>query len=709
MPGPLNTHRQTERRAAYVLILILAFLAAGIVTAGYLYYRNYEKQYRAEVEGQLSAIAGLKVGELAQFRKERLADAAVLFRNVSFSALIRRFLENPGDADAQHQIQAWIGKYQAQYDRVYLLDTRGATRMSAPAAPEPVDAIISRRASEILRSELVTLQDFYRNEHNQRIYLAVLVPIFDERNGGRPLGVVVLRIDPETYLYPFISHWPIPSRTAETLLIRRDGNDALFLNEPRFRTNTALNLRVPLTKLQRTSVQAVLGREGIVEGPDYRGVPVIGYVGQVPDSPWFLVARVDTSEVNAPVRERWWEIVGLGGLLLAGAAGATGSVWRRQNMRVYRERYRAAEALRETKDYLENLINHANAPIVVWDPQFRITRFNRAFESLTGLPAGDVMGRSLEILFPPGQAGATMEMLRKTLAGERLETVEIDILHTGGPVRTVLWNSATIFASGGKTPVATIAQGQDITERKRQERELQQKNEELARFTYTVSHDLKSPLVTIKTFLGYLELDARNQDAARMDKDLGYIRGAADKMSRLLDELLQLSRVGRKMNPFVDAPLEAVVQEALDLVAGRIAARGVTVRLTGEPVLLHGDRPRLVDVLQNLVDNAVKFLGEQPAPVVEIGAEPAGGEMVIYVRDNGIGIDPRHQHKLFGLFEKLNSGAEGTGIGLALARRIVEVHGGRIWVESAGLGQGATFRFTLAQTKRQPADKENVP
>jgi len=163
------------------------------------------------------------------------------------------------------------------------------------------------------------------------------------------------------------------------------------------------------------------------------------------------------------------------------------------------------------------------------------------------------------------------------------------------------------------------------------------------------------------------------------------------------------------MNPFVDAPIEAVVREALDLVAGRIAARGVTVRLTGEPVLLHGDRQRLVEVFQNLVDNAVKFLGDQPAPSVEIGAEPAGGEMAIYVRDNGIGIDPRHRHKLFGLFEKLNSGAEGTGIGLALARRIVEVHGGRIWAESAGPGQGATFRFTLAKTKRQSADKENVP
>ena len=129
------------------------------------------------------------------------------------------------------------------------------------------------------------------------------------------------------------------------------------------------------------------------------------------------------------------------------------------------------------------------------------------------------------------------------------------------------------------------------------------------------------------------------------------------------------------------------MKEALDLVAGRIAERGVQVEVTEEPILLCGDRPRLVEVFQNLVDNAVKFMGDQPAPRVEIGVEPDGGETVFFVRDNGIGIDPRHQPKLFGLFEKLDPGSEGTGIGLALVKRIVEVHGGRIWVESEGPGR----------------------
>jgi PAS domain S-box-containing protein len=671
-------------------------LAGGIVAAGSVYYRNYKKQYRAEVESQLSVIADLKVGELVQFRRERLGDASVLFRNAPFSAQVRRLLEDSRDADAQGQIQAWIGKYEAyyQYDRVSLLDSRGVERTS-------------RRATEVLRSGLVTFQDFYRDEHNRRIYLAVLVPIFDEPAGRRRLGVLVLRIDPRAYLYPFIGHWPIPSRTAETLLVRRDGNDALFLNNLKFGTDAALNLRIPLTKGENPAANAVLGREGMVEGVDYRGVPVIAQVRRVPDAPWFLVARMDTSEVYAPLGERWWAIVGLGGVLLLSAAGAAGSVWRQQNMRFYRERYQAAEALRESERQLRQA--EADAHLGHWSMDLLTGRYSGSDEMhrIYGVPlaALDLTRESLtDLIHPDDRAGR--DQVLATIRREGKSEFEYRVVRPDGSLRHVAGRGELVRDAAGKA-VGMFGTVLDVTELRRKERELQEKNDELARFTYAVSHDLKSPLVTVKTFLGYLELDARNQDAARMDKDLGYIRGAADKMSRLLDELLELSRVGRRMNPFVDAPLEAVVREALDLVAGRIAARGVTVRMAGEPVLLHGDRQRLVEVFQNLVDNAVKFLGDQPAPWVEIGAEPVGGEMVIYVRDNGMGIDPRHRHKLFGLFEKLNSGVEGTGIGLALARRIVEVHGGRIWAESAGPGQGATFRFTLAKTKRLPADKEN--
>ena len=239
----------------------------------------------------------------------------------------------------------------------------------------------------------------------------------------------------------------------------------------------------------------------------------------------------------------------------------------------------------------------------------------------------------------------------------------------------------------------------DITERMQLQEELRKKNVDLAAFTNTVSHDLKSPLVTIKTFLGFLEKDLG--DPVARAKDLGYIHGAADKMESLLNELLVLARVGHMGNSPVEVLLQDVVREAQRLVAGQIAERGVRVEITSEPVLLHGDHPRLVELFQNLLDNAVKFMGDQPDPRIEIGAEQEGGEIVLFVRDNGKGIDPRHRSKLFGLFEKLDPHTPGSGMGLAMVRRIVEAHGGKISALSDGPGKGTTFRFTLAKTERK--------
>ncbi len=236
--------------------------------------------------------------------------------------------------------------------------------------------------------------------------------------------------------------------------------------------------------------------------------------------------------------------------------------------------------------------------------------------------------------------------------------------------------------------------------------ELEAKNAELERFTYTVSHDLKSPLITIKGFMGLLEQDARKGDWERVGQDMERIHNAADKMAQLLHELLELSRVGRLANDPEDIAMSVLAQEAVDLAAGRIVERGVEVEIADDLPTVRGDRLRLLEVMQNLVENGVKFMGDEEAPRVEVGCREVGGETVFFVRDNGIGIDPQYHDKVFGLFERLETGTEGTGIGLAIVKRIIEVHGGRIWVESEGLGKGAAFCFTLPPEESAPRERE---
>jgi signal transduction histidine kinase len=229
--------------------------------------------------------------------------------------------------------------------------------------------------------------------------------------------------------------------------------------------------------------------------------------------------------------------------------------------------------------------------------------------------------------------------------------------------------------------------------------ELEARNAELERFTYVVSHDLKSPLVTIRGFLDYVEKDARSGDVERLEEDTERIRVASDRMGRLLDDLLELSRTGTLTRQHEEVPFGDVVREARALVEGRLGSRRVSLEVGEEAArrIVRGDRGRLVELVQNLLDNAAKFAGDQPDPriVIEAREAPGGSGPIFSVSDNGRGIDPAHHDSVFDLFQQLDPREEGTGLGLALGRRIVETHGGRLWVESEGPGRGSTFYFTL--------------
>jgi PAS domain S-box-containing protein len=262
--------------------------------------------------------------------------------------------------------------------------------------------------------------------------------------------------------------------------------------------------------------------------------------------------------------------------------------------------------------------------------------------------------------------------------------------------------TATPFATSEGRAMQVLFQ--DITKRKLNEAErealiadLEAKNAELERFTYTVSHDLKSPLVTIKGFLGYIERDAATGNAERLKGDIRRISDAVETMRQLLNELLDFSRIGHIINPSEIVSFADLAREAVALVQGRIMERGIDIRIDpGMPAVI-GDKKRLLEVLQNLVDNAAKFMGDAQKPKIEIGwlgEDTELGKPVFFVMDNGIGISPKYHEQVFGLFNKLHPDIEGTGIGLALAKRIIEIHGGRIWVESE-VGKGTTFYFSL--------------
>jgi PAS domain S-box-containing protein len=244
-------------------------------------------------------------------------------------------------------------------------------------------------------------------------------------------------------------------------------------------------------------------------------------------------------------------------------------------------------------------------------------------------------------------------------------------------------------------PTGILGVYENITKIKQAEIELQKKNAEMEQFIYTVSHDLRSPLVTVKTFMGYLEKDLAEDNKEHLAQDIQFIHGAADKMKMLLDELLEMSRIGRVETLPVKVSFLTVVDEALSDLAGVINERTVEIRRPDTDLMLFGDRPRLCQVWQNLIENAIRYSHGDSSPCIELGVRQESGETVFYVKDNGIGIDPKYHSNIFGIFEKLDPKSPGAGLGLSMVRRIVETYNGRVWVESDGSGQGSCFKFTL--------------
>lgn len=389
---------------------------------------------------------------------------------------------------------------------------------------------------------------------------------------------------------------------------------------------------------------------------------------------------------------------------------ARGQFERRLDLRTGDELQEVAEAFNDMAAHLQATVAELRrsgerwrslveeAPVVVLTTT---TEGVVEFVNVPGRLAARARGRRLDELAGGALPPAAREVLRRVRETGQPGAFEVEA--PAAARRGRAWYSVHVGAvrEGGAVTGLTVV-GVDVTaareagqERERLIAELERRNAELERFTYTVSHDLRSPLVTVKGFLGAVERAAEKGHTERVREDLARIRAAADRMDQLLRELLELSRVGRVAHQPETVPFGELVEEARALVAGRLAQRGVELQVAPDLPGVHGDRRRLVEVLQNLLDNAAKFTGDQPRPRVEVGARAGEDGPVFYVRDNGLGIEPRHHDKVFGLFDRLDPSVEGTGIGLALVRRIVEVHGGRVWVESGGLGHGSSFCFTL--------------
>jgi PAS domain S-box-containing protein len=377
----------------------------------------------------------------------------------------------------------------------------------------------------------------------------------------------------------------------------------------------------------------------------------------------------------------------------------------------------AEEELKERENAYRTLAE--NLPGIVYRVNVRkdgrMQFFNAMVTVMTGytpeeLVRGEVC--SIDPLILPEDRERVVEEVNAAIRENRPFRTEYRLTHKDGSLRFFIERGQPVFDDTGLLCIDGIIQ--DITEskwaeeqRERLMHELARKNAELDRFTYTVSHDLKSPLIAIRAFISLLENDLKAGEYGQVQKDIVQMSESAEKLEFLITTLLNLSRSGRTVDVPVSIPFTDLVCEAARLLDATLRNRGVALVISDNLPEVSGDRHRLLQVMTNLLDNAVRFMGDQKEPRVEVGVRTGTGTPVFFVRDNGMGFKNENLPKVFGLYERFNPEIPGTGIGLATVKRIIEAHGGNVWIESEGEGKGTMFLFTLPVARDAGTDKDN--
>ena len=683
-------------------VAVFAILAVILVSLSFWYYKVDKEAITREKYATLASISELKSRQIQQWRKERVAEVERAANDILLRTAVGHVLSAPESPEFEKELSASLREEGAEQEDVssLLFDTGAFILGSSGESVGPGGTATIKAVREVLATGRPAFSDFYRTPGGG-INVDIATSVKDA--GGRVQAVLVLRHDAATFLYPLIQSWPLPSRSAETLLVQRDGDEVVYLNELRHRASTALSLRYPLTATTIPAVQAVLGKQGIFKGKDYRGVAVVSDLQPVPDSPWFFVAKMDEEEILAEVRFHSTVIGLVGGLLVLLAGGLV--------MMIYRGRQTASlKKLVWSERRNRDILQAAMDGFCLVDTRGRIQEVNDAYCRITGFSREELLTMSIGdldvVMSPEAVAAQTQKILSQ--GWDRFETRH----RCKDGTLIALAVSVQFHADDG----LLVSFLHDITQQKNREREL-----ELARdaaksatqakseFLAMMSHELRTPLNGILGFTSLLaetSLDADQQGFVQTVHDSG------EHLLGVVNDILDFSSIENATLKLESAPIPVsdLVEVAGNMVRKTAANKGLEYRCEmapGMPEHLLGDQRRILQILINLLGNAVKFTSEGSVILRVSPASDAGRPVLDFsIEDTGPGILPGTIAQLFQPFVQEDSSLrrrfEGTGLGLAISQRLAQAMGGNVTVSSAP-GMGSTF------TLRLPADGDADP
>lgn len=495
-----------SRRFTWGFLALALLLMAGIGASGYAYLRHEQSDARRIAAETVSVVADLKVDQIAEWYREHGAFAVTISRT-PLQAELQQFMTNPADIETRGRMLGWLWAIQQETgdSLAALVDSQGIVRLSVPSSMTSLDAHMLRDCRKALQQRTVVVQDLRRHQPDHTIHLSFIVPLLSDRSDV----VLLLQIDAERSLFPLVESWPTRSPTAETFLVRREGNEVVYLNELRHRKGTALNLRMGIDQMpDLPAARAASGEEGVFEGNDYRQVPVVAALRAVPGTPWFMVAKIDREEIYAPFRRKVSMAALVLAVLLLTAISAISVLWYRRGL-VSAERELVLERRSlESERNFRALFEQAGVGVAQIDARSgRFLRVNRRYRDLLGYDEEEMLRATWKDITHPEDATATLDNLLWLVEGESRElTLETRCIRKDGEA---CWLSVTVSPlwKPGDEPLQYVAVVQDITERKRAEAALMEQLEELRRW-HEVTLGRETRILELKREVNQLLVEA---------------------------------------------------------------------------------------------------------------------------------------------------------------------------------------------------------
>jgi PAS domain S-box-containing protein len=480
----MNSPRRGFSAQKRFWVVIFALVSLAVIVGGLAYYRYEQDYFRREKYQELSAIADLKVRQFIAWRRERLSDAGTMARSPLLRQAIANWLQDPRKPGLRLALMDHFKIMQEGYvyENVFIVSPDGRILLSLRPDQAPLCTGEKQVIESAIASGQAVLGDLFRFTQDNRIYLDVAAPVLDSQ--GRPLAVVVLRSNAENFLFPLVQSWPTPTRTAETLLVKVEGTDILFLNELRFRKKTALSLREPLTKTERPGVQAALGKRGMYYGRDYHDAEVLADLRQVPQSSWFMVAKVDVDEILAEARYHAGITILFVATFILLTAAVTAYGYRQRQANLYQNLYQterkqlqAEAALRESEGKFRGIFENANDGIILANGEtLKFAFANKKICEMLGYGIEEIQNLGVNDIHPRENLPNIIEQIKRHLSGEIPLSPDIPVQRKDGSVFYADINTTSLFLAGERYLLGIF---RDITERKRAEEALRRLNEEL--------------------------------------------------------------------------------------------------------------------------------------------------------------------------------------------------------------------------------------